>query len=194
MPDAPFVHPTSVVDPGAELGPGVKVWHFAHVSAGARIGAGTVLGQGVYVGPGVIVGAGCRIQNHVSVYEGVTLEDEVFVGPSAVFTNVRTPRAHVPRKDEFLPTHVGPRATIGANATIVCGVRLGARAFVAAGAVVTHDVPAGRLVEGMPARAVGWACDCGEVVRTGGAAGRCRRCGSSGEPADDGGTRPSEPR
>jgi UDP-2-acetamido-3-amino-2,3-dideoxy-glucuronate N-acetyltransferase len=156
------VHSTAVVDPGVSLGADTRVWHFAHVCGGARIGSDCVLGQGVYVGPDVRIGRGCKIQNHVSVYAGVVLEDEVFVGPSAVFTNVRTPRAHVDRREAFSPTRVGRRATIGANATVVCGTTVGAAAFVAAGAVVTRDVPPHTLVQGCPARPVGFYCDCGE--------------------------------
>lgn len=182
-----YVHPTAVVDDGAVLGPGVQVWHFAHVSEGARVGSGSVLGQGTYVGPGVEIGRGCKIQNHVSVYEGVVLADEVFVGPSAVFTNVRHPRAHVSRRGEFHPTRVGHRATIGANATIVCGVDVGERAFVAAGAVVTRDVAPGRLVVGNPARPAGWACACGERLAGEGTVKRCDRCGASWREAAHGG-------
>lgn len=187
-PDAalpPFVHPTAIVDAGALLEPGVKVWHFAHVCAGARLGAGTSLGQSCYVGPGVAIGKGCKIQNHVSVYEGVTLEDEVFVGPSAVFTNVRTPRAHVSRRGEFAPTRVGRRATIGANATIVCGTTLGEACFVAAGAVVTRNVPPRALMMGSPARPKGWACDCGEPLRA--STVPCPRCGGRYRVRPDGG-------
>ena len=150
------------MDEGVTLGPGVRIWHWAHVCRGAHIGAGSSLGQNVYVGPGVGVGAGCKIQNNVSVYAGVRLEDEVFVGPSAVFTNVVNPRAHVNRKDAFAPTLVRRRATIGANATVVCGITLGEACFVAAGAVVTRDVPPRVQVQGSPARAVGFRCDCGE--------------------------------
>lgn len=179
MSDAAYVHPSAVVDAGAVLGEGVRVWHGVHVSKGATVGAGTVLGQGVYVGPGVRIGTGCRIQNHVSVYEGVTLDDEVFVGPSVVFTNVRTPRAHVSRREEFLPTRVERRATIGANATIVCGVTIGARAFVGAGAVVARDVLPGALVLGVPARQEGWVCECGEVLQGTGPVWTCHRCGSA---------------
>jgi UDP-2-acetamido-3-amino-2,3-dideoxy-glucuronate N-acetyltransferase len=175
---APFVHETAVVDDGAVLEAGVKVWHFAHVSSAARVGAGSVLGHGVYLGPGVVVGRGCRIQNQVSVFEGVRLEDEVFVGPGAVFTNVATPRAHVSRRDAFLPTLVGRQATIGANATILCGNRLASRSFVAAGAVVTRDVPAGVLVMGTPARPVGWACGCGERLSGSRPPLRCAHCGA----------------
>lgn len=185
--EAPFVHPSAVVDAGADLGPGVKVWHFAHVCAGARIGRDSVLGQGAYVGPGVEIGRGCKIQNHVSVYEGVVLADEVFVGPSAVFTNVRHPRAHVSRRDAFEPTRVGRRATIGANATVVCGVSVGERAFVAAGAVVTRDVAPGQLVLGSPARPLGWACDCGERLADEGGTLRCARCGRAWREAGHGG-------
>lgn len=182
---AAFVHPTAVVDAGAVLDPGVKVWHFAHVCAGAHVGAGTVLGQGTYVGPGVQIGRGCKIQNHVSVYDGVTLAEEVFVGPSAVFTNVRTPRSHVSRRGEFALTRVERRATIGANATIVCGVTLGEACFVAAGAVVTRDVPPRALMMGTPARPRGFACDCGERLE--GPALTCPRCGSSYRARGDGG-------
>jgi UDP-2-acetamido-3-amino-2,3-dideoxy-glucuronate N-acetyltransferase len=192
MPTPPFVHATAVVDEGAFLGVGVRVWHFAHVCAGAHVGDGTVLGQGTYVGPGVRIGAGCKIQNHVSVYEGVVLEEEVFVGPSAVFTNVRNPRAHVNRREEFLPTRVGRRATIGANSTVVCGTTIGEGAFVAAGAVVTRDVPARALVKGCPGRPSGFACDCGEVLPKG--ALDCARCGAGYVPDGGGGLRRREGR
>jgi UDP-2-acetamido-3-amino-2,3-dideoxy-glucuronate N-acetyltransferase len=184
---APYEHDTAVVDAGAVLGPGVKVWHFSHVCAEARIGNDSRLGQGVYVGPAVRIGRGCKIQNHVSIYEGVELADEVFVGPSAVFTNVRTPRAHVSRRDEFLATHVGRRSTIGANATIVCGVRVGERAFVAAGAIVTHDVAPGVLVAGCPARPIGWVCDCGERLPDPSPTTTCARCRRRWRHSDDGG-------
>jgi UDP-2-acetamido-3-amino-2,3-dideoxy-glucuronate N-acetyltransferase len=193
-PKPPFVHPTAIVDPGAELGAGAKVWHFAHVCAGARVGAGAVLGQNVYVGPGVSVGSGCKVQTNVSVYEGVTLEDDVFVGPSAVFTNVRTPRAHVVRRGEFAPTLVRRHATIGANATVVCGVTLEEGAFVAAGAVVTKDVPAFAVVKGVPARVTGYACRCGEMLAGKPRARRfaCTRCGAGSAVAKGGGLAPDE--
>jgi UDP-2-acetamido-3-amino-2,3-dideoxy-glucuronate N-acetyltransferase len=170
------VHPTAVVDRGARIGAGTKVWHFCHVTAGARIGAGCVLGQNVFVAATAVVGDGCRIQNNVSVYDGVVLGDDVFVGPSAVFTNVRTPRARVDRRREFEQTLIGRGATIGANATLVCGVTVGEHAFVAAGAVVTRDVPAHALVSGVPARKIASICACG---RTRGTLGAIRRCACS---------------
>jgi UDP-2-acetamido-3-amino-2,3-dideoxy-glucuronate N-acetyltransferase len=181
----PYVHPTAVVDAGATLGAGSKVWHFVHVSPGASIGEGCVLGQNVFVAGGVVLGRGCRVQNNVSLYEGVVLGDEVFVGPSAVFTNVRTPRSHVSRKHAYEPTIVRRRATIGANSTIVCGVTLGEASFVAAGAVVTKDVPPHVLVAGVPARPIGHACECGEVLpplrpaRGRGPATSCASCGAA---------------
>lgn len=162
MADTPFVHPSAVVDDGAVLGAGTKVWHFVHVCAGAVIGARCVLGHAVYVGPGVRIGDGVRVQNGVSVFEGVTLDDEVFVGPGVVFTNVTNPRAAVTRRGEFRATHVKRGATLGANATVVCGTTIGAYAFVAAGSVITHDVPDHALVVGVPARHVGWVSRHGE--------------------------------
>jgi UDP-2-acetamido-3-amino-2,3-dideoxy-glucuronate N-acetyltransferase len=170
-----FVHPTAVVDEGAVLGEGAQVWHFVHVCAGARIGARCVLGQNVFIGPGVALGDGVKLQNNVSVYAGVELAEDVFVGPSAVFTNVRTPRAHVNRKGEFTPTKVGRGATIGANATIVCGHPIGEYAFVGAGAVVSREVLPHSVVLGAPARPRGFACRCGEVLRGEGEV-TCARC------------------
>lgn len=155
-------HPSAVVDEGATIGEGTRVWHFAHVCAGARIGAGCSLGQGVFVGNDVVIGRNVRIQNQVSVYDAVTLEDDVFCGPSMVFTNVRNPRAAVPRKHEYRRTTVKRGATLGANCTIVCGVTIGAHAFVGAGAVVTGDVPPYALVLGVPARQAGWMGEHGE--------------------------------
>ncbi|HUQ03117.1 MAG TPA: DapH/DapD/GlmU-related protein [Kofleriaceae bacterium] len=160
-PEAPLIHPTAVVERGASIGAGTRIWHFAHVMPGAKIGAGCVVGHGCYIGK-VTIGNGCRIQNHVSVFDGVTLEDEVLLGPSCVFTNVKHPRAHVSRREEFEPTRVGRGATIGANATVVCGVTIGAYAFVGAGAAVAADVAPHALVVGVPARWIGWACRCGE--------------------------------
>lgn len=154
--EPPEIHPTAAVDEGATVGAGTRIWHHAHVMAGARIGAECVLGHAVFVGPNVVVGDRCRIQNHVSLFDGVILEDEVFVGPSAVFTNVKTPRAAVSRKHEFLPTRVRRGATIGANATVLPGIELGRWSFVAAGAVVTRSVADFALVAGAPARHAGW--------------------------------------
>lgn len=171
-----FVHESSYVDAGAEIGAGTKVWHFCHVMPGAVIGRGCSLGQNVVVMPGTRIGDNVRIQNNVSIYEGVTLEDDVFCGPSCVFTNVLNPRSHVPRKHEYRPTRVRRGASIGANATIVCGVTLGRYAFVGAGAVVTSDVPDYALVVGVPARRVGWMCHCGERL---GDDLRCGACGST---------------
>jgi UDP-2-acetamido-3-amino-2,3-dideoxy-glucuronate N-acetyltransferase len=151
-----------VVDQGAQLGEGTRVWHFAHVCAGARIGARCSLGQGVYVGNDVAIGDNVKIQNNVSVYDAVTLEDDVFCGPSMVFTNVHNPRAAVSRKHEYRRTLVGRGATLGANCTIVCGVRIGAHAFVGAGAVVTRDVADFALMLGVPARQAGWMSRHGE--------------------------------
>ena len=193
----PYVHPTAIVDEGAVVEPGAKLWHFVHVCRGARVGAGSSLGQNVYVGPGVAIGRGCKVQNNVSVYEGVTLEDEVFVGPSVVFTNVRTPRAHVNRRAEFAATRIGRRSTIGANATVVCGVTLHEGAFVAAGAVVTRDVAPYVLVEGVPARPAGHACACGEVLRGARAAGArvaCPACGEAWTVLPSGGLGPAAER
>lgn len=144
-----FVHESSYVDDGAQIGAGTKIWHFCHVMSGARIGERCMLGQNVYVGGKVVMGNGCRVQNNVSLYDGVVLEDDVFVGPSAVFTNVKRPKASIPQKEAYRPTIVRRGATIGANATIVCGVTLGQDCMIGAGAVVTHDVPAGETVIGI---------------------------------------------
>ncbi|HET9930456.1 MAG TPA: acyltransferase [Polyangiaceae bacterium] len=170
---APFVHPSAVVEDGAELGEGVKVWHFCHVMAGARLGAGSVLGQNCFVAASVRVGVGARVQNNVSLYDGVELGDHVFVGPSVVFTNVRNPRAEFPRKAEYRRTVVERGVSIGANATILPGVRLGAYAFVGAGAVVTKDVAAFELVVGTPARRIGWMSRAGERLEFRGYEARC---------------------
>ncbi|GAB3435679.1 acetyltransferase [Massilia solisilvae] len=159
---AATIHPSAIVDEGARLGDGTRVWHFAHVCAGARIGRACSLGQNVFVGNDVRIGDRVKIQNNVSVYDAVTLEDEVFCGPSMVFTNVYNPRAAVVRKDEYRRTLVRRGASIGANATIVCGVTIGEYAFVAAGAVVNRDVPAFALMAGVPARQIGWISRFGE--------------------------------
>ena len=160
-----LIHPSAIVDEGAVLGKATRVWHFAHVCAGARVGAHCSLGQNVYVGNDVRLGDQVKVQNNVSIYDAVTLEDDVFCGPSCVFTNVINPRSHVSRKSEYQRTLVRRGASIGANATIVCGVTLGEYAFVGAGAVVTRDVAAYAVVTGVPARRTGWACQCGEMLR-----------------------------
>ena len=156
-----FVHESACVDTPCEIGSGTRIWHFSHVMPGVRIGQGCNLGQNVYVDADVQIGNRCRIQNNVSVYKGVVLEDGVFCGPSAVFTNVIDPRAFIERKDEFKPTQVGRGATLGANCTILCGCTIGAFAMIGAGAVITSDVPDFALVVGIPARQRGWICACG---------------------------------
>jgi UDP-2-acetamido-3-amino-2,3-dideoxy-glucuronate N-acetyltransferase len=156
------IHPSAIVDDGAQLGAGTRVWHFAHVCAGARIGGSCSLGQGVYVGNDVTIGRNVKIQNNVSVYDAVTLEDDVFCGPSMVFTNVYNPRSAVTRKHEYRRTLVKKGATLGANCTIVCGSTVGRYAFVGAGAVVTQDVPDFALMVGVPARRIGWMSRHGE--------------------------------
>ena len=170
-----YAHESAIIDPDVEIGAGTKIWHFVHILSGTYIGKGCNLGQNVMAGPDVRIGAGCKIQNNVSIYKGVTLEDDVFCGPSCVFTNVLTPRAFVNRKDEFSKTTVGKGATIGANATIVCGVRIGQYAMVGAGAVVVKDVPDFALVVGNPARFLGW------VSRAGIRLNEDLECPSSGE-------------
>jgi UDP-2-acetamido-3-amino-2,3-dideoxy-glucuronate N-acetyltransferase len=176
-------HPSAVVDATATVGAGTRIWHFCHVMRGARIGPGSMLAQGCFVGAGVVVGARVRLQNHVSVFEGVELEDDVFVGPSAVFTNVRAPRAFVSRRGKapgvpaFEPTLVRRGATIGANATIVCGTELGEYCLVGAGAVVTKSVPSYALVAGVPARQLGWVSRHGEALRFRGGRASCPATG-----------------
>lgn len=171
------IHHTAVVDPTAVLGPGACVWHFCHVMEGARIGARSMLGHGCFVGRGVRVGAGVRVQNHVSLFEGVELEDDVFVGPSVVFTNVLNPRAERPKKDEFRRTLVRRGATIGANATILPGVVLGEYSFVGAGAVVREDVAPHAIVVGVPARQSGWMSRQGERLEFCAGVGTCPATG-----------------
>jgi UDP-2-acetamido-3-amino-2,3-dideoxy-glucuronate N-acetyltransferase len=171
-----WVHETAIVDPGARIGAGTRIWHWVHVCAGARIGANCVLGQNVFVGNRVVIGNNVRIQNNVSVYDEVTLEDDVFCGPSMVFTNVINPRSHVSRKDEYRRTLVRRGASIGANATVICGYEIGAYAFIGASAVITRDVPGYALMVGMPARRIGWMCQCGERLPAKTSLVRCARC------------------
>ncbi|MDA1100692.1 MAG: acyltransferase [Proteobacteria bacterium] len=182
MPE-PYIHPSAVVDDGVEIGDGTKICHFCHVLGGSRIGENCVLGQNVMVGPDVSLGRGVKVQNNVAIYAGVTVEDEVFLGPSMVFTNVLTPRAFVERKDEFAPTLVKRGATIGANATIVCGNTIGRYAMVGAGAVVTHDVADYALVLGNPARWAGWVSRTGERLASD---LTCPRTGEKFRTTDDG--------
>jgi UDP-2-acetamido-3-amino-2,3-dideoxy-glucuronate N-acetyltransferase len=158
------LHPSAIVDEGAQIGDGSRVWHFVHVCGGARIGKGVSLGQNVFVGNKVIIGDQCKIQNNVSVYDNVTLEEGVFCGPSMVFTNVYNPRSLIERKDEYLNTLIKKGATLGANCTIICGVTVGEYAFVGAGAVINKDVPAYALMVGVPARQIGWMSEFGEQI------------------------------
>jgi acetyltransferase-like isoleucine patch superfamily enzyme len=159
------VDPTAVIDPQVEIGEGSKIWHFSHILSGSHLGREVTVGQNVMLGPDVTIGSKVKIQNNVSIYKGVTLEDDVFCGPSCVFTNVSQPRAAVERKDEFQETLVRRGATIGANATIVCGHVIGRHAFVAAGAVVTNDVGDFALVAGVPAKQIGWVSRSGRRLR-----------------------------
>ena len=174
---APFIHESAYVDEGARIGAGTRIWHFCHVLGGAVIGERCSLGQNVVVMNGTRIGNNVKIQNNVSIYEGVELEDDVFCGPSMVFTNVVNPRSHVSRRNEYQRTLVRRGATIGANATIICGVTLGDFAFIGAGAVVTKDVPPYALMAGVPARRIGWMCQCGERLPDAGG-GRCAACGT----------------
>jgi len=174
-----FVHESAYVDNGARIGNGTKIWHFSHVMGTAEIGENCSLGQNVFVADRVKIGNHVKIQNNVSVYEGVVLEDYVFCGPSMVFTNVRTPRSAFPRNrpEDYIVTVVKHGASIGANATIVCWVTIGEWAFIAAGAVVTKDVPAYALMAGVPARQIGWACRCGVRIEFTGPRAVCKACG-----------------
>lgn len=161
MTTAPFIHESAYVDPGVEIGVGTRIWHFSHLMHGSVIGDNCRIGQNVVIGPNAVVGNGCKIQNNVSVFEGVTLEDDVFCGPSVVFTNVLNPRAHIPRMTELRNTLVRRGATLGANCTLMCGITVGLHAFIGAGTVVLQEVPDHALVVGNPGRFAGWMCACG---------------------------------
>ena len=181
-----FVHSSSIVDDGAVVGAGTKIWHFSHVMGSSEIGDRCNIGQNVFVASGVTIGSNVKIQNNVSLYTGVVVEDDVFLGPSMVFTNVMNPRAHVERKNEYRRTLVQRGASIGANATIVCGVTLGRYCFVGAGSVVTRDVPDFALVHGSPARVRSHVCKCGEGLTFEGAEANCPACGESYRRGDAG--------
>jgi len=175
-----FAHESCYIDDGCVIGAGTKIWHFSHVMAGARIGNGCNIGQNVVVSPDVVLGDNVKVQNNVSLYTGVVLEDDVFCGPSMVFTNVINPRSHVSRKHEYQPTIVRRGASLGANSTVVCGHTIGEYAFVGAGAVVTRDVPPFAIVTGNPSRVRGWMCQCGVKLADGAAppaSVTCRACG-----------------
>jgi UDP-2-acetamido-3-amino-2,3-dideoxy-glucuronate N-acetyltransferase len=178
-----FVHESSFIDEGTEIGSGTKIWHFCHIMPRVHIGQDCNLGQNVLVSSGVSIGNNVKIQNNVSVYTGVTIEDDVFLGPSMVFTNVINPRSHISRKDEYRMTLVRKGSSIGANATIVCGITLGKYSFVGAGSVVTRDVPDYALVYGSPARLHGWMCQCGEKLeffkQGGEERAKCKSCGET---------------
>jgi UDP-2-acetamido-3-amino-2,3-dideoxy-glucuronate N-acetyltransferase len=178
-----FVHESSYIDEDVLLGQGTKIWHFCHVMSGARIGKHCTVGQNVFIGRNARIGDGCKIQNNVSVYEGVTLEENVFCGPSMVFTNDVNPRAAFAKgRERFVKTLVKRGCTIGANATIGCGITLGEHSFVGAGAVVTKDVPAYAMVYGIPAKVQGWVCECGERLRFEAQHARCAQCGRQYRP------------
>jgi UDP-2-acetamido-3-amino-2,3-dideoxy-glucuronate N-acetyltransferase len=172
------IHPSAIVDAGAQLGEGTRVWHWVHICGGARIGSGCSLGQNVFVANDVVIGNNVKVQNNVSIYDAVTLEDDVFCGPSMVFTNVLNPRSAVNRKSEYRRTRVGRGASIGANATIVCGHDIGEYAFIGAGAVVTSDVRPYALMVGVPARWAGWMCYCGTRLPAAEGQVTCPGCGA----------------
>jgi UDP-2-acetamido-3-amino-2,3-dideoxy-glucuronate N-acetyltransferase len=184
-----FVHTSSCVDEGAQIGAETKIWHFCHVMSSARIGEGCNIGQNVFIAANVNIGNNVKIQNNVSLYTGVIVEDDVFLGPSMVFTNVINPRSHINRKDEYQTTLVKRGASIGANATVLCGVTLGCYSFIGAGAVVTHNVPDYALLYGNPARIQGWMCQCGVrldfIAESGRMLAACESCGERYEKQDD---------
>lgn len=171
-----FVHESTYIDEGVCIGPGTRIWHFCHVMSGCEIGAKCNIGQNVYIGSGVKLGKGVKIQNNVSLYSGVICEDDVFLGPSMVFTNVINPRAFIERKTEFRPTIIKKGATIGANATVVCGHTIGCYAFIGAGAVVTSNVPDYALVYGNPGKIRGWVCQCGSKLEFKESDAQCPAC------------------
>ncbi|MBN1871990.1 MAG: N-acetyltransferase [Candidatus Omnitrophica bacterium] len=181
-----FCHETSVVDEGAKIGEGTRIWHFSHILKGTYIGRGCNIGQNVMVGPDVRIGDNVKIQNNVSLYKGITLEDGVFCGPSCVFTNVYNPRSFIRRMDELRPTLVKRGATIGANATVICGKTIGRYALIGAGSVVTHDVPDYALYYGNPGRLKGWVCECGVKLDFEGKNARCGTCGNEYTKTDKG--------
>ncbi len=172
-----FVHPSALVDDPVEIGRGTKIWHFTHVMAGARIGKNCSIGQNVFIGSQALLGDNIKVQNNVSIYDQVVLEDDVFCGPSMVFTNVINPRSFISRKNEFRKTVVKKGATIGANATVICGYTIGRYAFIGAGSVVTKDIPDYALVYGNPGRVKGWACQCAEQLRFVRGRAVCKACG-----------------
>lgn len=179
-----FVHPTSIIDDGVEIGKGTKIWHFSHIQSGARIGAYCSLGQNVNVSNNVTIGDGCKLQNNVSLYEGLETEDDVFFGPSCVFTNDLTPRAKYPKGHAaYVKTLIRQGATIGANATVVCGHTIGKWAMIGAGAVVASNVPDHALMLGVPARRHGWACECGNLLKE---SLECEKCGRKYKETDEG--------
>ncbi len=173
-----FVHKSACVDNAVKIGNGSKIWHFSHILDNSVIGKACIIGQNVIIGPDVVIGNKCKIQNNVSVYKGVVLEDDVFCGPSCVFTNVYNPRAFIERKHEFIPTIVRKGSTIGANATIICGTTIGEYAMIGAGAVVKSDVPDYAIVAGVPAKQIGWACKCGTTLKFSSSHAECKYCGS----------------
>jgi UDP-2-acetamido-3-amino-2,3-dideoxy-glucuronate N-acetyltransferase len=172
-----FVHPAAVIDEGVEIGEGTKIWHFTHIMPGAKIGRNCIVGQNVFIGSGVTLGNNIKVQNNVSIYDGVILEDDVFCGPSMVFTNVFNPRSFISRKKEFRMTLVRKGATIGANVTVVCGNMIGHYAFIGAGSVVTRDIPDYALVYGNPGRMKGWVCQCAEEITFRSGKAVCKDCG-----------------
>jgi UDP-2-acetamido-3-amino-2,3-dideoxy-glucuronate N-acetyltransferase len=172
-----FIHATAVVDEPTEIGEGTKIWHFSHIMSGAKIGEGCMIGQNVFIGSGATLGNNIKVQNNVSIYDGVILEDDVFCGPSMVFTNVFNPRSFMSRKKEFRKTLVRKGATLGANVTIICGNTIGQYAFIGAGSVVTRDVPDYALVYGNPGKVKGWVCQCAEEMSFRSEKAVCKACG-----------------